>query len=49
VALSIADDRKAVEMGGIEPPDPWMISQGPRLVIPTAYLLYHLYKQKRRQ
>jgi len=32
---------EAVEVGGIAPPDSWMISQNPHYGIPTAPVFYH--------
>jgi len=38
------NNQKAVEVEGIEPSDPWMISQDLRHVTPTASLLYQKSK-----
>ncbi|MBU4360746.1 hypothetical protein KKA66_02760, partial [Patescibacteria group bacterium] len=35
------ENETSVEMGGIEPPSSWMISQNTRQATPTADLLYH--------
>jgi len=40
VKFFFGDTQKAVEVGGIAPPDSWVIIQSPHYVTPTALPLY---------
>lgn len=40
-----ADNQKALEVRGIEPPDSWLTDPSPRQVTPRAFLLYHNEKE----